>query len=219
MRLPHIIIGTMAAALVALGVVRAQSEAPAAPAAAAAVAGLSQKAELRTAMRELWADDATFTRNEIISIVANLPDVDTVSARLLKNQEDIGNALKPFYGADAATRLTGLLKDRVALAVEAVKTARAGDKTRIATAQKKWSDNGKQIADFLAGANPNWDKAAMQQVMQKHVDLTAAEATSRLAKNWAADIKAYDAGHNHLLSFADTLADGIAKQFPGKFTS
>ena len=28
---------------------------------------------------------------------------------------------------------------------------------------------------------------------------------------------AYDDGHTHMLLFADTLTDGIAKQFPGKF--
>jgi hypothetical protein len=31
------------------------------------------------------------------------------------------------------------------------------------------------------------------------------------------DIKSYDAGHAHMLMFADTLTDGITKQFPDKF--
>jgi hypothetical protein len=208
----------MAAALVALGVVRAQSEAPTPQTVAVSLAGLSQKVELRTTLRNLWGDDVTFTRNAIISIAASLPDVDSVSARLMKNQEDIANALKPYYGADTATKLTSLLKERVALAVAAFKTAKAGDKTKLAAAQKKSSDNAKAIADFLAEANPHWDKAKMQAMLQKHLDLTTAEATNRLAKNWDGDIKAYDAGHDQMLTFADAIADGIAKQFPSKFT-
>jgi hypothetical protein len=40
---------------------------------------------------------------------------------------------------------------------------------------------------------------------------------SRLHKDWKADIAAYDKGHAHMMMFADTLTQGIAKQFPDKF--
>jgi hypothetical protein len=40
---------------------------------------------------------------------------------------------------------------------------------------------------------------------------------SRLKKDWAADVAAYDKGHEHMLMFADMLSDGIVKQFPKKF--
>jgi hypothetical protein len=39
----------------------------------------------------------------------------------------------------------------------------------------------------------------------------------RLKKDWAANIQSYDEGYAHMLMFADTLIDGIAKQFPDKF--
>ena len=42
-------------------------------------------------------------------------------------------------------------------------------------------------------------------------------SSPELKNDWAADIKAYDDGHVHMLMFADTLADGIARQFPAKF--
>ena len=223
MRAPQIILATVAASALAVGVVAAQSQAPTnAPgtsAASAPTASVSQKAELRTAMRKLWEDHITYTRNAIISLLGSLPDVDAVSARLMKNQEDIGNAVKPYYGNDAGTKLTGLLKEHISEAVDVVEDAKAGDKTKLAADQKKWSDNGKQIADFLAAANPNWDKAMLEQMLQKHLDLTTGEVTNRLAKNWTADIKSYDDGHDHMLMFSDTLSDGIVKQFPAKFTS
>ena len=43
------------------------------------------------------------------------------------------------------------------------------------------------------------------------------EVVSRLKKDWAADIDAYDKGHEHMLMFADALTSGIVKQFPKKF--
>jgi hypothetical protein len=39
---------------------------------------------------------------------------------------------------------------------------------------------------------------------------------SKVPEDWAADIKAYDQGHEHMLMFADTLTEGIVKQFPAK---
>jgi hypothetical protein len=41
--------------------------------------------------------------------------------------------------------------------------------------------------------------------------LTTDEVVSRLKKDWAADIAAYDKGHEHILKLADALAEGIAK--------
>jgi len=54
---------------------------------------------LRAGMRKLWEDHIKWTRLFIVSAVAGLPDKGATTERLLKNQVDIGNAIKPFYGA------------------------------------------------------------------------------------------------------------------------
>ena len=50
------------------------------------------------AMRKLWEDHITWTRLFIVSATAGLPDTDATTQRLLANQTDIGNAIKPYYG-------------------------------------------------------------------------------------------------------------------------
>lgn len=173
--------------------------------------------DVKMAMRKLWEEHIVYTRNYIISALAGLPDGDAVAQRLLSNQDDIGNAIKPYYGEAAGKKLSALLRDHIMVATEVVKAAKAGDKTQLTAAQKKWSANGKEIAAFLSGANPNWSKKGLEEMLQKHLDLTTGEVVGRLNKDWAADIKAYDDGHAHMLMFADMLTDGIAKQFPAKF--
>jgi phage terminase Nu1 subunit (DNA packaging protein) len=173
--------------------------------------------DVRMAMRKLWEEHITYTRNYIISALGDLPDADAVAQRLMTNQDDIGNAIKPFYGDAAGSKLSALLRDHISIASEVVKAAKAGDKKQLGDSQKKWSDNGKEIAAFLSGANPNWSKSDLEAMLQKHLDLTTGEVVGRLNKDWAADIKAYDDGHAHMLMFADALTDGIAKQFPDKF--
>jgi hypothetical protein len=55
--------------------------------------------------------------------------------------------------------------------------------------------------------------------MKMHLDLTLAEAQAHLGGDTAADIKAYDDVHNHILGMADILSNGIMKQFPDMFTA
>ncbi|WP_292637750.1 acetylglutamate kinase [Mesorhizobium sp.] len=174
-------------------------------------------ADLRAAMRKLWEDHITYTRNYIISALAGLPDSNDVAKRLLQNQDDIGDAVKPYYGDAAGQKLAILLKDHIKIATDVVKAAKSGSKNKLAAAQKKWTGNADDIAMFLSKANPNWSEQDLKEMLHKHLELTTGEVVGRLKKDWGADIKSYDEGHVHMLKFADMLTDGIAKQFADKF--
>jgi hypothetical protein len=76
-------------------------------------------------MRKLWEDHVTWTRLYIVSAVAGLPDAGATAERLLQNQTDIGNAIKPFYGEAAGERLTALLRPHILIAAELVTAAKA----------------------------------------------------------------------------------------------
>jgi hypothetical protein len=184
--------------------------------AVAGVPAAPRVGELRVAMRTLWEDHITYTRNYIISALADLPDKDAVAARLLANQDAIGADIKPYYGEAAGDKLAGLLRDHILIATKVVDAAKTGDGDALAATQDEWSANGKDIAAFLSGANPNWSRAELEAALQKHLDLTTGEVVARLNKDWEADIHSYDLGHQHMLMFADTLTTGIAKQFPSK---
>ena len=105
------------------------------------------------------------------------------------------------------------------IATEVLKAAKAGDSAQVAAQQKRWSANADEIAGLLSGANPNWQRATLRDGLQKHLDFTTQEVVSRLQKDWAGDIAAYDANHDHMLMFSDMLTDGIVRQFPARFPS
>jgi hypothetical protein len=178
----------------------------------------SKKMSFHDAMRKLWEDHITWTRVFIISAAGDLPDKATATDRLLQNQVEIGNAIKPYYGDAAGNKLTSLLKEHITTAAEVVAAAKANDSAKLADANKRWFANADQIADFLSGANPkNWPQADMRSMMHEHLDLTTKEAVARLHGDWAADIAAYDAVHQQILKMADGLSMGIINQFPTKF--
>ena len=173
---------------------------------------------LHSDMRKLWEDHITWTRLYIVSVAASLPDKDATAARLIQNQVDMGNAIKPFYGEAAGSKLTELLKEHILGAADLLAAAKAGNQAEVAKQKARWSKNADDIAVFLSGANPkNWPEAAMKAEMKMHLDLTLKEALNRFAGKFAEDIKDYDEVHAHILKLADTLTHGITAQFPDKF--
>jgi hypothetical protein len=200
---------------------------------------------VRLALRQLWTDHIVWTRLYIIEAVDRTPisahlvpiagnaigdlatalggaisilsAADAAAIRLLKNQEDIGNAIEPYYGSDAAAGLTKLLKEHILVAVNLVENAKAGDQAAFAENDRKWDDNAHAIASFLAGANPAWPEADVWDLLKQHLELTKGEVVARIQHNWGADVKAFDDITAEAMVIADTLYNGLAAQFPDRF--
>lgn len=188
--------------------------------AAAQPSSATKATTFAAAMDKLWEDHIVWTRMVIVDFAANLPDLKVAEARLLRNQADIGNAIKPYYGAAAGNKLTQLLRTHILEAVPVLVAAKAGDTPKLNAALKAWYANGHQIAVFLSKANPdNWSLPMMDSMMKQHLQLTTAEAVARLEGHWSADVAAYDRVHGEILEMADMLSSGIVAQFPDKFSA
>jgi hypothetical protein len=180
------------------------------PAAHAAPGTSTSSIVLKQEMRRLWEDHIVWTRMAIIALEGDTPDKDAAVTRLLRNQVDIGNALKPYFGKAAGATVTKLLREHILIAADVIAAAKAGDTTALADAQKRWLANADAIAAGLHGLNPkHWPLAVLKREMRMHLQLTTAEAVARLQGNWAADVAAYDKVHRHILHMADLLSTGL----------
>lgn len=178
----------------------------------------AQQQALEGAMRKLWEDHVAWTRLYIVSAAADLPDKGAVAGRLLQNQADIGNAVKPFYGDTAGDKLAALLKDHILIAADLVSAAKAGDSDAVGKNGERWNANADEIATLLSGANPkNWPADEMRAMMREHLALTTEEAVAQIKGDWEGSIKAYDKARAQLLAMADMLSQGIVRQFPDRF--
>ena len=178
----------------------------------------SAELKLHQDMRKLWTDHVVWTRDYIIAAVDDKPDAEAASKRLLKNQEDIGKAIVPFYGKEAGDKMTSLLKEHIMISVDIIKAAKAKDNAKVKELNSTWEKNGNDIADFLSKANPNWPKATLADMMKMHLTTTTDELMARLDKKWDQDVKAFDEVYDHILKMADALSDGIVKQFSDRFS-
>lgn len=172
---------------------------------------------LRRAMGKLWVDHVIWTRQFIVSSVAGLGDVEAITQRLLKNQDDIGAAVAKYYGQDAGDQLAKLLKEHIIIAGDIVNAAIAKNNAKVKSLDNKWHVNAVDIAEFLSKANSNWPKQALIEMLNKHLELTTKELQLRLAGNWNADIANFDEIFEQIRGMAKALSDGIIAQFPNKF--
>lgn len=172
---------------------------------------------LKLAERKLWQDHVLWTRNFIVSDLSELDDKAKVLERLLKNQDELGDLIKPYYGEEKGAMFSKLLKEHIEIAGQVIETAKSDNKEDLEKYTKLWYANADSIIDFLSGINPAWSKTDLKALFYKHLQLITEEVVASLTKDWAAEIAAYDKGEDHILMLSDTIAEGIIKQFPKKF--
>lgn len=101
-------------------------------------------------MRELWTEHVAYTRNYIVSATAPIGDTAEVAQRLMRNQDEIGEAIKPYYGDEAGTQLASLLRNHIQLAAKTVVAAK-GTSTAMAGNGMNMRDTSGQYMSSRAG--------------------------------------------------------------------
>ncbi len=169
--------------------------------------------DLRDYFRMLWSQHVYWTRMAVMGIIYNLPDVQQIQQRLLRNPIDFENALIPFYGRDAAKEFSQLLTDHLSIAAEIVKAAKAGDNKMVNDANNRWHDNADKIAEFIGSINPYWTVEDWSAMIDEHLQLLSDNIARMLAKKYEDSINGFDDIEMQALEMADMMSEGIAMQF------
>ena len=155
-----------------------------------------------------WTEHLYYTRQAIVSILAGLPDVEPISVRLLKNQEDIGSLLMPYYSSEQVTSFVTLLKKHVSLAAEYITAIK--NKSDFADVKSKLIENGNSIVNWMASVDPtDWPVSKIGPLWEEHLTQTINQVESRTQGDWVADIVALDAGHQCIDQLAQEFGWGI----------
>lgn len=173
--------------------------------------------EFQNSIRKLWLEHVIWTRNFIVSAAADMADQEHVLARLLQNQDDLGNALKPLYGEAAGEQMSKLLREHIVMAGQILAAAKAGNNAEVEKLKEAWYRNADEIVNLFVSLIPTLSKKEMTELYRVHLEQVFTAAVARLNKDWATSIKVFDEGENHIIVLADTISSGIIKHHPEKF--
>lgn len=186
--------------------------AQAAPAAAPVAAP-----KLQAAMRSLWHGHVVHTREYAMAVHAH----DSAKAKaaedaVVANAKQIADAVAGFYGKPAGEQTLQLLAGHWAGVKALTDATAAKDAASEQKAMADLSTNVTAIAKFFSGANPNLPENAVQSLFATHVAHHASQISQIMSDDNKGEQATWTQMQAHMNAIADTLAGGIAKQFPDK---
>ena len=169
---------------------------------------------LSNQIRLLWQQYVYWTRMLILSIVFELPDLEFVTNRLLRNPRDFADVLNLFYEEDVVSEFTKLLTQHIIIAAEFVKAAKDGDNAGVADAEKRWYANADELAEFFRRINLFWPAVEWKKMLYDNIDMTKNEAIYMLNQRYEDSINIFDAIEQQALIMAETMTEGLIEFFP-----
>jgi len=168
-------------------------------------------------MRRLWADQVMWTRSSIVAIHNDLADRDQVATRLLKNSDDIGELIAPFYGSENTTNFNSLFKNHLATTLELAVAAKAGDEAKMNEVEKRLNQNVDELISEISTANRSLNKEELKTMLYDYNRLIKEDVTAHFSNSYETEISTFDRLHDQAMIIADVFSTGILKQSPEKF--
>ena len=168
------------------------------------------KCTMKEKMRKLFTDHAFYTKFYIESALSDLPDVKVITNRLLQNQVDIGNFVKPVVGNVNGDHLASLLKEHILAAAGAVSAVKKEDEKEVKTAVDKVFANSWLVSQLLSSFNP--EKLPFDVVLKifnQHNQYVIDITTLHFNEDFEKEINTVDLYYQHMLMLSDTLHDAL----------
>ncbi len=188
----------------------------------AATPNPAKVAELKMALRDLYVNHIFWVRSLVVSTrLGEKTAISEADEYGVNNAKAIGQSIAPFYGQAAGEKFATLFAGHYAAVKGYMRAAFAnnfkGNETLKKAAVDALTKNGNEIAVFVSSANPNLPKGTVYALLTAHVAHHIAAIAATAKKDWSREADAWDPMVKHIYTLSDTLADGIAKQFPDKF--
>lgn len=171
--------------------------------------------ELQLAMRDLWTGHVFWIRSYVIAEHHNdAAAAEAADAKVVENARAIADAVIPFYGQEGADALFPLLAGHYGAVKDYMKAAYGENGQAGEAATQKLTENAREIAAFLAAANPNLPESAVLPLLVAHGGHHVQQIDAVHRGDFTNEAVVWDAMLTHINGIADALAGALAKQFP-----
>jgi hypothetical protein len=171
--------------------------------------GFYSKEDLRNILRLYLTQYSTWMRFYIVSLAADLKDLEVIENRLFQIPIDIAGIFRIYFGDQTATQIENLLRDHIKLTMDLVKNTIAGDSSSFNHTAPQWADNTKALSAELASINSKWNQNQFENLFGNLLSMTLDEANKRKNMQYADDVYQYDNIEYFVLMIADVLWNGF----------
>lgn len=188
------------------------------PAKQAANSGATtRQAQLHDTFRSLWEQHIMYTHMVINAVVDPAPDDAAVTARLLRNPKDFAKVYRQYFGDAAGAEIDRLITEHLTVGKGWIAATAAGEPAQAGALNTKWYQNAGQWAAYLAKISPSISEPAMRKMLYDHLDVIKEQVATRMAKDYQANVAAYDKSEIAALEMADMMSAALIRQFSALF--
>jgi hypothetical protein len=164
-------------------------------------------------LRMLSEQHNHWTRAHIIRKAENLPDLQEVSARQLRNAYDFALFFSQFYGRDKVYEIERLFQDHILIGSRVIDDLYRKDENALIADREKWTKNAEDLSRAFASVSPYLSYDVLLNHILNHNKDVEQQADLRFNKEYHEEIRLYDYIEKEGLSFADYLSYGIIANF------
>ena len=172
---------------------------------------------LRVTLDRVLAEHAFLAAEVMRSGVSNDATYDAGKAAVGGNSADLEALIAAAYNDAAGTAFRELWDSHISAYVAYIEASRAGDAAAKSAAIEQVDRYVADLADFLAGANPNFDAAALETMFQQHAGHLVGQVDAFVAGDYDKTYAIVREGYSHMFGAGEALATGLAAQMPDKF--
>lgn len=164
-------------------------------------------------VRMLWMQHSEWTFMAVESLVLDTPNKESIINRLLRNPEDFGMFLKEFYGDIFASTFDILLTEHLTLAADLINAIMEDEDNKAHAIRDRWYRNAEEISSLLDSVNPYWSYRNWRNMLFIHLGLVEKMALEIMVEKYEESIDTYDIFEAEVMMMADTMYEGILRQF------
>jgi hypothetical protein len=188
--------------------------------AAAASDSQSAAGDLRVALGQLLGEHALLAVIAMQKGYDKADDFSNTADLLSKNTDKLAAAVASVYGPEAGSSFKTIWSSHIAYLVEYVKATAIKDEAGRSAALVKLDDYRVKQAAFFAGANPdNFKAPAIEEGLNIHINHLLDSFNAYVNKDYSSAYSNARMAYGHMYDTADTLAFGMANQYPDKFST
>lgn len=145
------------------------------------------------------------------------PEAEAAGRALASNTGDLTRAIVDLYGEPAGSAFERLWQKHIDAYLRYIEASRTGTESAKRTSLGELSRYGAEFGRFMAGANPNLEPSAVEQLISHHTAALVAQVDAFNDKDYRRSYELVREAYAHMFSVGKALAGALSEQFPERF--